>query len=58
MFEKYLQRVPDDLSAKKALANAYRATGQTDKAQELEKALVAAGGGAAAGAGVGGAGKV
>lgn len=57
MFEKYLQRVPDDLGAKKALANAYRATGQTDKAQELEKALVAAGGGAAAGAAVGGGGE-
>ena len=57
MFEKYLQRVPDDVGAKKALANAYRATGQTEKAQALEKAMVAAGGaaaGAAAGAGEGG----
>ncbi len=45
MFEKYLQRVPNDLSAKKALANAYRAAGQVDKAQALEKELVAAGGG-------------
>ena len=55
MFEKYLQRVPNDLSAKKALANSYRAAGQVDKAQALEKELVAAGGGAvAAGAGEGG----
>jgi tetratricopeptide (TPR) repeat protein len=50
-FEKYNQLVPDDPSAKKALASAYRATGQTEKAQALEKELV---GMAAAGAAGGG----
>jgi tetratricopeptide (TPR) repeat protein len=53
MFEKYLTRVPDDVGAKKALANAYRATGQTEKAQAMEKELVAAGGAATAAAGAG-----
>jgi tetratricopeptide (TPR) repeat protein len=48
-FEKYLKWVPADNEAKRGLAAAYRGLGQTDKAQALEKELVAAGGGAGAG---------
>lgn len=52
-FEKYLKWVPDDNEAKRGLAAAYRGQGQSEKAQALEKDLVAAGGapGAAGGAG-------
>jgi tetratricopeptide (TPR) repeat protein len=50
-FEKYTQAMPGDPSGKKALASAYRASGQTDKAQVLEKELV---GMASAGAAAGG----
>jgi tetratricopeptide (TPR) repeat protein len=52
-FERYLQWVPNDAEAKRGLAGAYRAAGQPDKAQVLEKELVAAG---AAGGGAGAAG--
>lgn len=38
VMEKYLKAVPDDAAAKKALARAYRATGQTEKAQALDAA--------------------
>ena len=52
-FEKYLKWVPDDNEAKRGLATAYRGQGQNEKAQVLEKDLVAAGGapGATGGAG-------
>ncbi len=52
-FEKYLQWVPTDAEAKRGLAAAYRGQGQAEKAQALEKDLVAAGGapGAPGGAG-------
>jgi tetratricopeptide (TPR) repeat protein len=53
-FERYLKWVPNDPEAKRGLAGAYRAAGQPDKAQALEKELVASG--AAAGAAGGGAG--
>ena len=43
VFEKYLVIVPTDATAKKALASAYRRAGQTEKAQALEKELIAAG---------------
>jgi tetratricopeptide (TPR) repeat protein len=57
-FESYLKLVPDDATAKKALAQAYRATGRNEEAQVLEHELIgaagaaAAGGGAAAGEGI------
>jgi tetratricopeptide (TPR) repeat protein len=53
-FEKYLKWQPNDNEAKRGLASAYRGAGQNDKAQALEKELVASGG-AGAGAGGGGA---
>ena len=53
-FEKYLGWVPGDNEAKRGLASAYRGQGQSEKAQALEKDLVASGG--APGAGGGGAG--
>ncbi|TFH66995.1 MAG: tetratricopeptide repeat protein [Gemmatimonadales bacterium] len=43
-FQSYLKLVPDDMPAKKALAQAYRATGRTEEAQELERDLVEAAG--------------
>jgi tetratricopeptide (TPR) repeat protein len=46
-FERYLKWVPNDIEAKRGLAAAYRAQGQADKAQALEKEIVAAGGSAA-----------
>jgi tetratricopeptide (TPR) repeat protein len=46
-FERYLKWVPNDIEAKRGLAAAYRAQGQADKAQALEKEIVAAGGPAA-----------
>jgi tetratricopeptide (TPR) repeat protein len=43
-FERYLGWVPDDNEAKRGLAASYRALGQTQKAQAVEKDLVNAGG--------------
>ncbi len=40
-FEKYLKWVPNDTEAKRGLAGAYRGAGQADKAQAIEKELVA-----------------
>jgi tetratricopeptide (TPR) repeat protein len=37
VLEKYLTWVPGDAEVKRALASSYRVTGQTDKAQALEK---------------------
>jgi tetratricopeptide (TPR) repeat protein len=53
VLEKYLVWVPNDAEVKRALAGSYRATGQNDKAQALEKEVGAApaGGGVAAAAG-------
>jgi tetratricopeptide (TPR) repeat protein len=54
--ERYVGWVPNDLEAKKALAQLYRATGKTDKAKALEQELLASGagqGGGPGGAGVG-----
>jgi tetratricopeptide (TPR) repeat protein len=48
-FEKFLGWVPGDNTAKKALAAAYRASGQPEKAQTLEAELVAAAAAAPAG---------
>jgi tetratricopeptide (TPR) repeat protein len=42
-FERYLQWVPNDAEAKRGLAGAYRGAGQTDKAQTIEKELIASG---------------
>jgi tetratricopeptide (TPR) repeat protein len=56
VFEEYLQRMPNDIEAKRGLAAAYRGLGQADKAQALEQQIVAAGGSAAGAAGGGGAG--
>ena len=56
VFEQYLQRMPNDIEAKRGLAAAYRGLGQADKAQALEQQIVAAGGSAAGAAGGGGAG--
>ena len=53
-FERYLKWVPGDAEAKRGLAGAYRGAGQTEKAQAIEKELIASGagaGGAAGGAG-------
>ncbi len=53
-FERYVKWVPGDAEAKRGLAGAYRGAGQVDKAQAIEKELVASGagaGGAAGGAG-------
>jgi tetratricopeptide (TPR) repeat protein len=47
--EKYLGWVPDDRDAKEALATSYRAAGQTEKAQALDKELLATAGPVAAG---------
>ena len=41
-WEQYLEWVPDDLEAKKALAQSYRNSGQDEKAQALEATLLAA----------------
>ena len=52
-FERYVKWVPGDAEAKRGLAGAYRGAGQVDKAQAIEKELVASGasaGGAAGGA--------
>jgi tetratricopeptide (TPR) repeat protein len=46
-FQQYLKWVPNDIEAKRGLAAAYRGQGQADKAQALEKEIVAAGGSAA-----------
>jgi len=48
--ERYLTWVPDDKDAKGALATSYRLTGQTDKAQVIDKELFAAVGTADTGA--------
>lgn len=40
VLEAYVQANPDDVDGKKLLINAYRATGQTDKAAPLEKELM------------------
>ncbi len=50
-FEQYLKWVPNDAEAKRGLAGAYRGAGQTDKAQAIEKELVASGAATGAGAG-------
>jgi tetratricopeptide (TPR) repeat protein len=53
VLEKYLNWVPKDVDVKRALATSYRATGQTAKAEAIEKevgAAPAAAAGAAAGA--------
>jgi tetratricopeptide (TPR) repeat protein len=42
VLEKYLTWVPNDVEAKRALASSYRATGQTEKAQVIEKEVGAA----------------
>jgi tetratricopeptide (TPR) repeat protein len=55
-FEQYNQWVPNDAEAKRGLAAAYRGAGQADKAQALEKELVASGNAGAAGGAAGGAG--
>ncbi len=41
-WEGYLEWVPDDMEAKKALAQSYRNSGQDDKAQAMEAVLLAA----------------
>jgi tetratricopeptide (TPR) repeat protein len=54
VLEKYVGWVPKDVEVKRALALSYRATGQNDKAQAIDKEVgVAPGGGAAAAAGGG-----
>jgi tetratricopeptide (TPR) repeat protein len=56
VLEKYLTWVPQDVDVKRALATSYRATGQTAKAEAIEKEVGAAppaAGGAAAGASAG-----
>jgi tetratricopeptide (TPR) repeat protein len=53
VLEKYLNWVPKDVDVKRALATSYRATGQTAKAEAIEKEVGAAppaAGGSAAGA--------
>jgi tetratricopeptide (TPR) repeat protein len=45
-FERYLTFVPNDVEGKRGLAAAYRGAGQPEKAQALEKDVVASGGGA------------
>jgi predicted Zn-dependent protease len=40
-FHSYLARQPDDLGAKKALAQAFRAAGMPDSAQAIERQIVA-----------------
>jgi tetratricopeptide (TPR) repeat protein len=42
VLEKYIGWVPSDIEVKRALASSYRATGQTEKAQALEKEVGAA----------------
>jgi tetratricopeptide (TPR) repeat protein len=54
-FERYLKWEPKDVEAKRGLAGAYRGAGQPDKAQAIEKELVASGAGPAAGGSAGGA---
>ena len=56
VFEQYLKWVPNDAQAKRGLAGAYRGLGQNEKAQVLEKELVASGGGAPAAGGAPGGG--
>jgi tetratricopeptide (TPR) repeat protein len=51
VLEKYLGWVPNDAEVKRALASSYRVTGQTEKAQALEKEVGAAPPGAASPAG-------
>jgi tetratricopeptide (TPR) repeat protein len=46
VLEKYVGWVPSDAEAKRALASSYRATGQNDKAQAIEKEVGAAPAGA------------
>jgi len=41
-WEQYLEWVPDDMEAKKALAQSYRNSGQDEKAQAMEAVLLAA----------------
>jgi len=48
-FQSYLKLVPDDVTAKKALAQAYRGSGRGEEAQALERELIAAAGAAEAG---------
>lgn len=50
VLEKYVAWVPEDREAKEALATSYRIAGQVDKAQTLEKELLAATGAAHGGA--------
>jgi tetratricopeptide (TPR) repeat protein len=51
VLEKYLGWVPNDVEVKRALAGSYRATGQTEKAEALEKEVGAPPPGAASPAG-------
>jgi tetratricopeptide (TPR) repeat protein len=53
-FQRFLGWVPNDIEAKRGLAAAYRGAGQLDKAQELEKQVASAGGGAGPGGGAAG----
>jgi tetratricopeptide (TPR) repeat protein len=54
VLEKYVGWMPKDVEVKRALALSYRATGQNDKAEAIDKEVGAApGGGAAAAAGAG-----
>jgi tetratricopeptide (TPR) repeat protein len=48
VLEQYLTWVPNDTEVKRALASSYRATGQTEKAEVIEKEVGAAPGGAGA----------
>lgn len=52
VLEKYLKWVPTDAEVKRALAGSYRVTGQTEKAQALEKEVGGAPAGRASAAGV------
>jgi tetratricopeptide (TPR) repeat protein len=54
VLEKYLGWVPNDTEVKRALAGSYRATGETEKAQALEKEVGAPPPGAASTGGVAG----
>ena len=54
VLEKYVGWMPKDVEVKRALALSYRATGQNDKAQAIEKEVGAAPAGAAPAAGASG----
>ena len=50
-FQRYLSFEPDDIAAKKGLAQAYRGAGMADSAQAMERMLVASAGAGGANAG-------